>query len=272
VKPLPLLPDRSRPLIFAHRGCSSLAPENTLAAFRRARETGAPGIELDVHVCRSGELVVAHDDTFARTAGDPRAVADLSLEEIRRINVGVHSSLTEYPPLLDEVLEEFCPGMYIDIELKTRKTGDDPLPLLTARKLEQFGDRALCSVTVSSFNPFALAAFKKHCPTDPTAAIWSADREVPLILRRGFGRFISRCDYLKPVYLQVNRFSRFRFSVLEGRPLVPWTVDDRGLAERLLETGCEGIITNRPQDFCSGDSGPGLYPRWSCGAGRGTPL
>jgi glycerophosphoryl diester phosphodiesterase len=219
--------------------------------------------------------VVAHDDNFARTAGDPRAIADLSLEEIRKIDVGVrpapegHSSPGECPPLLEEVLEEFCPGMYIDIELKTRKTGDDPLPLLTARKLEQFGDRALGSVTVSSFNPFALAAFKRHCPVVPTAAIWSADDDVPFILRWGFGRFISRCDYLKPVHLQVNRFSRFRFSVLEGRPLVPWTVDDRGLAERLLETGCVGIITNRPQDFCSGDAGlPGPGRDTDQGAGR----
>ncbi|MDR2158892.1 MAG: glycerophosphodiester phosphodiesterase [Treponema sp.] len=274
---IPLLPDRPRPLIFAHRGCSSLAPENTLAAFRKARETGAPGIELDIHVCRSGELVVAHDDTFARTAGDPRAIADLSWEEIRKIDVSggrrPPEGAGEHPPLLDEVLEEFCPGMYIDIELKTEKTKDDPLPLLAARKLEQFGDRALCSVTVSSFNPFALAAFKRHCPGVPTAVIWSAGREVPLILRRGFGRFISRCDYLKPVHLQVNRLSRFRFSVLEGRPLVPWTIDDRGLAERLLKTGCEGIITNRPQDFCpaegspvpaagpSADSGPGTQAR-----------
>ena len=265
MKHLPLLPERPRPLIFAHRGCSSLAPENTLASFRRARETGAPGIELDIHVCRSGELVVAHDDTFARTAGDPRAIADLSLEEIRKIDVGTHSSKEysspgEHPPLLDEVLEEFCPGMYIDIELKTEKTKDDPLPLLAARKLEQFGDRALNSVTVSSFNPFALAAFKKHCPRVPTAAIWSADDDVPFMLRWGFGRFISRCDYLKPVHLQVNRFSRFRFSVLERRPLVPWTVDDRGLAERLLKTGCEGIITNRPQDFCSAERPPDLSP------------
>lgn len=264
MKPLPLLPDRPRPLVFAHRGCSSLAPENTLAAFRKARETGAPGMELDIHVCRSGELVVAHDDSFARTAGDPRAIADLSWEEIRKINVGggvfppgtrLGEHTAEHPPLLDEVLEEFCPGMYIDIELKTEKTKDDPLPLLAARKLEQFGDRVLNSVTVSSFNPFALAAFKKHCPRVPTAVIWSADREVPLILRRGLGRFISRCDYLKPVHLQVNRFSHFRFSVLEGRPLVPWTIDDRGLAERVLGIGCEGIITNRPQDFCSGDFG-----------------
>ncbi|GHT00926.1 glycerophosphoryl diester phosphodiesterase [Synergistales bacterium] len=248
-KQLPLLPNRPRPLVFAHRGCSSLAPENTMASFRKARELGAPGIELDIHVCKAsagnfGELVVAHDDTFQRTAGDNRAIGDLTLAEIKAIDVGKG----EHPPLLDDVFEEFCPDMHIDIELKTRKVKDDPLPGLLMEKLKQFGDRALKSVTVSSFNPFSIASFKKLCPQVPTAIIWSADSEVPPILRYGFGRFLSHCDYLKPVFRQVNRFSYFRFSVLERRPMVPWTIDDPDLAKKMLKMGCEGIITNRPQD------------------------
>jgi glycerophosphoryl diester phosphodiesterase len=256
MRPLPLLPDWPRPLVFAHRGCSSLAPENTLFAFRKARELGAPGIELDIHVCASGELVVAHDDTFTRTAGDNRAIEGLSLREIRAIDVGAFfdglhggSRREEYPPLLEEVLEEFCPDMYIDIELKTRKINNDPLPLLAAEKIRSFGARAASSVTVSSFNPCCIRAFKRLCPQIPAAVIWSADQEVPLPLRHGFGRIIAACDYVKPVHLQVNRFSRFRFALLEKRPVVPWTIDDPLLAKKMLELSCEGIITNRPQDM-----------------------
>ena len=52
--------------IFAHRGASGYAPENTLEAFRLAAEMGAHGVELDVHICRSGELVVTHDETVER--------------------------------------------------------------------------------------------------------------------------------------------------------------------------------------------------------------
>jgi glycerophosphoryl diester phosphodiesterase len=228
-----------------------------MAAFRKARDIGAPGIELDVHLCAAsggsfGELIVAHDDTFKRTVPDGpngagRLIEELDYAEIREIDVG----RGEHPPLLDQVLEEFCPGMYIDIELKTRKTKDDPLPARVADKLKQFGDRAIKSVTVSSFNPFSIAAFKKLCPQVPTAIIWSADAEVPPILRHGFGRFLSHCDYLKPVYRQVTRFSHFRFSALERRPLVPWTVDDPNLARNLLQTGCVGIISNRPQDMAA---------------------
>jgi glycerophosphoryl diester phosphodiesterase len=227
-----------------------------MASFTKARETGAPGIEMDVHVCASGELVVAHDDTFQRTAGDNRKIAKLTYGEIKMIDVGAFFNPVfrgERAPLLEDVLEAFCPDMYIDIELKTRKTKHDPLPGRLAETLARFGDRALKAVTVSSFNPFGILVFKQLCPHIPTAIIWSADTEVPPILRYGFGRFLSRCDYLKPVHRQVNPFSRFWLGSVEGRPLVPWTIDDQGLAERMLKTGCMGIITNRPQDmgdFC----------------------
>jgi glycerophosphoryl diester phosphodiesterase len=249
---VPLLPDRSRPLLFAHRGCSFLAPENTFAAFKKAREIGSPGIELDIHVCASGELVVAHDNDFKRTAGDNRTMEELSYQEIKRIDVGSWFDPAfrgENPPLLDDILEEFCPGIYIDIELKTKNTVNDPLPELLAKKIIRMGDRALKSVVISSFNPICLATFKRLCPHIPTAIIWSANREVPFILRRGFGRILSHCDFLKPDKNQVTLFSRFRFSVLEGRPLVPWTIDDPKTAAKLMNIGCEGIISNRPQNL-----------------------
>jgi glycerophosphoryl diester phosphodiesterase len=233
-----------------------------MAAFRKARETGAPGIELDIHVCaasagKTGELVVVHDDTFKRTAppddnGGGRNIEELTLAEIRCIDVGSFfdpAFKTERPPLLEEVLEEFCPAMYVDIELKSRKTKDDPLPKLLAEKLKALGNSVRAALTVSSFNPLCLASFKTLCPDIPTATIWSADSEVPPLLRRGLGRILVRCDYLKPVHAQVNPFSRFRFSILEKRSLIPWTVDNPVLVQKLLALGCEGIITNRPQDM-----------------------
>ncbi|GHV79904.1 glycerophosphoryl diester phosphodiesterase [Spirochaetia bacterium] len=237
---IPLLPDRPRPLVFAHRGCSSLAPENTMVAFRLARDLGAPGLELDVHVCATGELVVAHDDTL-----NGRDIGELTLAEIRRIDVGSG----ERPPLLEDVLEEFCPGIYIDIELKSRKIRNDPLPGPVAETLRSFGDRTKNAVTVSSFNPFCLAAFKRLCPQCSAAIIWSADSEVPFILRYGLGRFLASCDYVKPVYTQVSPRSYRRIACGEGRPLVPWVLDDPVTARRMLDMGCEGIITNRPQDM-----------------------
>jgi glycerophosphoryl diester phosphodiesterase len=211
---------------------------------------------LDIHLCTTGELVVAHDDTFVRTApaganGDGRRLEEMSLAEIRAIDVGSFFGPGfggERPPLLAEVLEEFCPGLYVDIELKSRKTKDDPLPAAAAKLLKAMGTAIEESVTVSSFNPVCLAAFKRAAPRIPTAVIYSVNPEVPMILRRGAGRFIAGCDYVKPEHAQATAFTRFRIAGLEGRPLVPWTVDDAALAERLIGLGCTGIITNRPQD------------------------
>jgi glycerophosphoryl diester phosphodiesterase len=248
-----------------------------MAAFIKAQETGAPGIELDIHPTADGKLVVVHDDTFIRTAppdhnGGGKKPEELIYDEIRRLDAGSFFGSRwsgERPPLLEEVLETFCPVMYVDIELKSRKTKDDPLPGLLAAKLRALGKLISAAVTVSSFNPFCLRAFKRAwqqvkaegTADIPTAVIWCADGEVPWILRRGFGRIMSGCDYLKPIHTQAavnlgGALSRFRWQIIEKRPIVPWTVDDRTLAKRLLAPlpagipGCEGIITNRPQDMC----------------------
>ena len=233
---IPLLPDRPRPLFFAHRGCSSLMPENTMTSFKKAREVGSPGLELDVHLCATDELVVVHDDTFLRTAGDGRAVADMSWDDIAHLDVGAG----ERTPLLAEVLEEFCPQQYIDIELKTRAAGNNTLAEKVASLLMAMGERVLLSVTVSSFNPLALIAFKKLCRSVPTANIWCINDELPRFLHHGLGSIICGCDYLKPIYTQAHPLIK---------PVVPWTVDDVETAAGLLKKGCAGIITNRPQDF-----------------------
>lgn len=242
-------------MIFAHRGCSSLAPENTMASFRLARSLGAPGLELDVHLCATGELVVAHDDTFERTAGDGRRIEDLRWEEIRRMDVGSYfgaAASAERPPLLSEVIEEFLPDLYLDIELKSRRASGDPLPKAVAAVLAAHGERSRGAVTCSSFNPLSLRSFKKEAPDIPTAIIWCAEAELPWYLRNGEGRWLSACDYLKPIHSKATALSMALLGRAGGRPLVPWTVDDRNLARTLLDRGCLGIITNRPQDFAVG--------------------
>ncbi|MCX7949873.1 MAG: glycerophosphodiester phosphodiesterase [Treponemataceae bacterium] len=252
---LPLLPEYPRPLIFAHRGCSSLAPENTMEAFWLARQYGAPGIELDIHRCKTGEIVVLHDDTLQRVGNDPRHIEAVSRQELLHIDVGSwkdpsfsHSRV----PLLEEVLEEFLPSLYIDIEIKSRSSRDHSLAEGLAHLLKRFGARAHGAVTVSSFNPLALRVFKHSAPDFPTAIIWCNDPELPWYLRRGEGRWLSGCDYLKPRYDIVNRTFLFFRKTLEQRPVVPWTVDDVETAQQLVAMGCSGIITNRPQDIVPG--------------------
>jgi glycerophosphoryl diester phosphodiesterase len=244
-----------------------------MAAFRKARDLGAPGIELDIHLSAAsgggpGALVVSHDGHFGRTAPGSsipggRTIEEMSWEEIRQIDVGSFFGPEfrgERAPLLEEVLREYCPGMYIDIELKSGGAGDlesiQILPLRLAELLRSLGPDIERSVTVSSFNPLSIAAFRRAASRTPipTAVIWSDGPQIPRPLRHGFGRHIARCDYLKPDSREVSA-SLGRLARREGRPLVPWTVDDPEEARRVLDLGAEGIITNRPQDFLNLFSG-----------------
>src|SRR5256885_7700392 len=76
-----------RPMVFAHRGGSALAPENTMAAFDRGIACGVDGLELDVHLSRDGVVVVHHDRTLDRTTMLRGPIADRSAEELERANV-----------------------------------------------------------------------------------------------------------------------------------------------------------------------------------------
>src|SRR5690349_12288366 len=79
---------QTRPLIIGHRGASAVAPENTMAAFRSAIETGADGIEFDVQLSKDNIAVIIHDDNLRRTGSLDRYVADLTAEELTAVDVG----------------------------------------------------------------------------------------------------------------------------------------------------------------------------------------
>ncbi len=242
---LPLLPDFPRPLVFAHRGVSSVAPENTRAAFALARKLGVPGVELDVHLCASGELVVTHDHSTKRVTGTELEVESAPWERLRDLDAGSWKG-PEYKgerlPLLADLLDEFGTDLYWDIEIKSKDTGDRGLEAALAKLLDS--PRLSGRIAVSSFNPFALRRFKALSPAIPTAIIWCRSKEQPWYLRRGQGRWIARTDYLKPDKVLVQAPPP-----PGGRERAAWTVDDPAEARRLLSLGCAGIISNRPHEL-----------------------
>jgi len=111
----------SAQLIIAHRGASFDAPENTLAAFRLAWEQGADGIEGDFYLSKDGEVVCIHDRTTKRTAGEDLVVAESTLAELRKLDVGAWKNPRykgERIVTLAEVLETLPEGKLFYIELK----------------------------------------------------------------------------------------------------------------------------------------------------------
>jgi glycerophosphoryl diester phosphodiesterase len=252
---IPLFPDTPRPLLFAHRGISSLAPENTRASFTLARERGIPGIELDVHLTSDGKLAVIHDHTTARVASENLDIERSTWKELSAVDIGSWKGSQwkgERMMLLSELFEEFDESFYYDVELKSHIASGYGLEAAVAACLrDAFASKnALASkLLVSSFNPLSLARFKYLAPAIPTAIIWAGDTSVPPYLRHGEGRWLGKVDVLKPCKNKVRSLSSFRWRKLERFPVLPWTVDDADEAERLLGLGCEGVISNRPQEL-----------------------
>ncbi|HET9958349.1 MAG TPA: glycerophosphodiester phosphodiesterase family protein, partial [Polyangiaceae bacterium] len=119
------------PLLFAHRGARLELPENTLPAFERARELGADVLELDVHATRDGHAVVCHDPDLSRTAGLPRRIRDLSLAELREIEVRrpEEPGLRAKVPTLLELLEQL-PSAVLNVDVKEARALDPTLEVI----------------------------------------------------------------------------------------------------------------------------------------------
>src|SRR5215470_8343850 len=79
-------PAAHKPQVFAHRGGRKWAPENTLVAFKKSLDVNVDGIELDIHRCKSGELVVIHDENVARTTNGTGLVKDLTWTELKKLD------------------------------------------------------------------------------------------------------------------------------------------------------------------------------------------
>jgi len=248
-----LFPDMARPLVFGHRGYSSLAPENTMEAFDLCVRRGVPGVELDVHLCKSGELVIIHDFRLKRLAGVDAEVEDLTYGELKALDVGSHKDRRfagARIPLLEELFARHGSRLYYDIEMKVRGTKDTGIARKTWETIQDANLQSHCMV--SSFNPFALWHFNKACRRSiPTAVIYCVDEEVPRILQHGWGRHIARATVLKPEHAQVDRSMLERFSRNKSYPVVTWTVDDERLGRNLIGLGVAGIISNDPGQFVS---------------------
>ncbi len=101
-------------LVIGHRGYPAKYPENTLLSFREAIRAGADGVELDVWLTRDGEVVIIHDPDTRRVAGVDLKVKDSTLEELRRLDLG----MGQHIPLLSEVFDVVPPGKLVFVEIK----------------------------------------------------------------------------------------------------------------------------------------------------------
>ncbi len=229
-------------LILAHRGASHDAPENTLEAFGEAVTQGADGVELDVQLCASGEVVVCHDETLERLARVPWSLARTPWPRLRTLDVGSPLGFSQARiPLLEEVLALLPPSMRVNVELKCETVDDGGLTRRTVEVIRAC--RAEGRVLISSFNPLCLWRLMALEPHWPRGYLLDPDRSFAL-----HGVLLAPLvsgHSVHPYWGQTTK-ARARAWQAAGRKLAVWTVDDPAQARRLRALGVDYLITNRP--------------------------
>lgn len=269
VSPQPLV--YAPPLIVAHRGARSVAPENTLLAARRAYEFLADQWELDVQESKDGELVVLHDPGLARTSNAFSLfpfrpfwqVRNFSLEEIRELDAGSwylkrdpfgeieNGTLSadeqalfsnERIPTLQEALQLTADQKWsVNIEIKdvSGTPADDEIVQKTVALIEELGMED--QVIISSFKHDYLVQVKALNPAIKTAALVTK-MEDPVKLLREIG-----ADAINPDYKSIKDLSVIQTIRDAGYDVYVWTINDEQTMLRFINAGVSGIITDYPQ-------------------------
>ena len=245
-------PEARRVEWTAHRGESSLAPENTIAAVRLAWEQGADAVEFDVHLTRDGKLAVVHDKDLERTGKRKLVIVESTLDELRSVDVGSWKDpkyAGERVPAIDEVLATLPadPRKRLFIEVKV---GPEAVPELAAA-VKRSGKPA-SQLVVISFNADTIAETKRRLPQlkafylsgfkqDKETGKWSPTADEVIRTARRIGADGVDLQDKPPFDAELVRKAR------EAKMEVyAWTVDDPDAARRLIALGVDGITTNRP--------------------------
>jgi glycerophosphoryl diester phosphodiesterase len=233
------------PIIFAHRGASAHAPENTLAAFNLAVEQGADGIELDVKLSADGHVVVIHDPTVDRTTGANGRVKDMTLDELRAMGAGSFFADTfkdEKIPTLEEVFESVGKKTFINIELTNYTTRNDQLVESVCMLVKRFSLQK--SVLFSSFFGSNISKSRSYLPNVPTGLL--ALGGISGAWHSSFGFSFGNYEALHP-YLHDATQQLIYFVHRLKRRVHVWTVNEEQDMRRLFKWGVDAIFTDDPQ-------------------------
>lgn len=227
-------------LAIAHRGASGHAPENTLAAFRKAIAQGVTFIETDLQLSRDARFVAIHDSTVNRTTNGRGPVHDLTLAELRNLDAGSwfgSEFVGEHIPTLEEILEfSKKHDVVFYLELKPAGSWGGEHALIGA--LRESGE--IPRTVVISFDAGILEGLRKIEPTLMTGMLYEGQIENPIerALEIGARQLAVRADLVTPVLLANARKKDLQ--------VVCWTVNHPAHMRLLMEAGVDGIMSDYP--------------------------
>lgn len=225
------------PLLIAHRGYPAVFPENTILSFSKAIEAGATWIELDVHTCATGEVVVIHDENLARTTTLHGEVRNTTHEEIKSALIIHNGAITnERVETLETILTSFN-TVNVCIEIKGQHTGS-AVESLFNEKPELLLNRA---IVLSSFKKNVIEAIRiVHPNLKKAVTLWGTPTIKEIEVYRSIGATALHIDW------NDEDITEELIASCHDRDIAVWvyTVNDVQKARELAGMGCDGIFTD----------------------------
>jgi len=221
-------------LKIGHRGACGYEPENTLRSFQKAIDLGADAIELDVSVCKTGELMVIHDDSVNRTTNGSGYVGEMTLNELQKLDAGKGEKI----PTLREVFDLVNRKVKINVELKGLGTALPTAKLITEYVMEK--GWSYDDFIVSSFNHPELAKFHEALPQVSIGALLDGK----LVTMAEFAEKMG-AKYINPCYDTVDQ-EYVDDAHKRGLKVLVWTVKEPGDIAKMQSLGVDGIFCNYP--------------------------
>jgi len=222
-------------LKIGHRGAKGHVAENTLASFQQALDMGVDGIELDVHVCATGELVVIHDFTVDRTTNGTGEVHKMTLAELKKLRVDGEHSI----PLLDEVLALVNRKCLVNIELKGRHT---------AKPVSDFVDTYVKN-RKWSYDDFIVSSFQR----EELLIMHEINKNIHLgiltqasVTQAWEWAMEFSAKAIHPHYSLLTE-SNVKKAQQAGLKVFTWTINDTEDIERIKSYHVDGIISDFPE-------------------------
>ena len=222
------------PLKIGHRGAKAHVAENTIASIERALELGVEGVEIDVHQCASGELVVFHDFTLDRMTNGSGELTQFTLEELKILKVEKHHTI----PTLEEVLHIIDKRCFVNIELKGIHTAK-PTILIIEKFVEQEGWNS---------NLFLISSFQHN----ELKIVFDSDPNIRLgvLTKASVKEAITYAEKINAYAIHPNVALLTKANVehaqSKGFKVMTWTVNEKTEIERMKSYGVDGIISDNP--------------------------
>jgi glycerophosphoryl diester phosphodiesterase len=244
-----LTPLQIKPPLFAHRGASAYAPENTLAAFKKAKELGAAWVEFDVMLTADEEVVVFHDSRVERTTNGQGSVCELSYRYLKTLDAGswFNPQFAQEKILhLNEVLLFLGQNaLFANIELKAPPGREQATVQKVLAVVESAWPKQLVPPLLSSFSIEILRELRRYATAYPLAMLledFSPGWEVLA------SELACASINIKQEILNPERIKRLKAAAL---PIFAYTVNEPQRAAALFSWGVDAVFTDCPDKVLS---------------------